>query len=118
MIRQLWWLAWVGALIGGTLLFGRRWVAAADPFQAIQLCTTSEETIDLLLTDLVMPQFDGFQLARRISSLRPGIKILYMSGYSERTGNIPMDDLDAGKLIQKPFTLDELLNKIAGALAA
>jgi len=41
-----------------------------------------------------------------------------MSGYSERTGNIPMDDLDAGKLIQKPFTLDELLNKIAGALAA
>jgi PAS domain S-box-containing protein len=97
---------------------GYKVLAAADPFQAIQLCTTSEETIDLLLTDLVMPQFDGFQLARRISSLRPGIKILYMSGYSERTGNIPMDDLDAGKLIQKPFTLDELLNKIAGALAA
>lgn len=97
---------------------GYRVLAAADPLQAIQLCTETEDSIDLLLTDLVMPQFDGFQLARHICSLRPGIKVLYMSGYSERTGNIPMDGLATEMLIQKPFTLEELLGKIAGALAS
>ncbi|MBL8296107.1 MAG: PAS domain S-box protein [Bryobacterales bacterium] len=91
---------------------------AADPFQAIQLCMQTEGPIDLLLTDLVMPQFDGFQLAQRISALRPGIKILYMSGYSERTGNLAMNGLAPDSLIQKPFTLEDLLDKIAKALKA
>ena len=93
-------------------------LSAADPFQAIQLCLQTDGAIDLLLTDLVMPQFDGFQLAQRISALRPGIKILYMSGYSERTGNLAMDGLNPDSLIQKPFTLEDLLDKIAKALTA
>jgi len=72
--------------------------------------------IDLLLTDVVMPGMNGRELARRTALIRPDVKILFMSGYTEnvidRNGTI-----DPGvELLQKPFSMSEMLSKVREVL--
>ena len=71
--------------------------------------------IHLLLTDVVMPGISGLELARQTRLARPGIKVLYMSGYVPRTadGN---GLKESTSLLQKPFTLEELLQRIRSVL--
>ncbi len=73
--------------------------------------------IDFLITDLIMPETSGRDLAQTVSALRPGIKVLYMSGYSDNTvlhhGMVTSDM----EFIAKPFTQDKLLEKIRQVLA-
>jgi nitrogen-specific signal transduction histidine kinase len=75
---------------------------AADGVEAMEVARNYRGEINLLLTDVIMPQMGGPQLAGRLRELRPGIKVLYMSGYSE----LRMEgDLGPGeKMIQKPFS--------------
>ena len=74
--------------------------------------------IHLLLTDVIMPGMNGRELAQRISEIRPNVKILYMSGYTENViGHNGM--LDAGvRLLQKPFNLRDLKSKVREVLDA
>ena len=58
-------------------------LAAGDAAEATQLAQRHGHRIHLLLTDVVMPEVNGRQLAQRLASLRPGIKVLYMSGYTD-----------------------------------
>jgi two-component system, cell cycle sensor histidine kinase and response regulator CckA len=95
---------------------GYRVIEAADGAVAIQIAVAHQGVIDLLLTDVIMPGMNGRELAQRISEIRPKVKILYMSGYTEnvigRNGT-----LDAGiRLLQKPFTLRELNSQVREAL--
>ena len=95
---------------------GYRVVEAADGAAAIQIAVAHEGTIHLLLTDVIMPGMNGRELAQRISEIRPNVKVLYMSGYTEnvigRNGT-----LDAGvRLLQKPFTLRDLKSKVREVL--
>ncbi|MGD0566789.1 MAG: ATP-binding protein [Candidatus Sulfotelmatobacter sp.] len=87
---------------------GYRVIEAADGAVAMQIAVAHEGVIHLLLTDVIMPGMNGRELAQRIGEIRPNVKILYMSGYTEnvigRNGT-----LDAGiRLLQKPFTLRDL----------
>jgi CheY-like chemotaxis protein len=77
-----------------------------------------EAVIHLLLTDVIMPGMNGRELAQRISEIRPNVKILYMSGYTENViGHNGM--LDAGiRLLQKPFNLRDLKSKVREVLDA
>jgi CheY-like chemotaxis protein len=71
--------------------------------------------IHLLFTDVVMPGLNGLELARQIRSARPGIKVLYMSGYVPRTAD--SNGLkESTSLLQKPFTLEELLQRVRSVL--
>jgi len=81
---------------------------AADGAAAVQICVANQGTIHLLLTDVVMPGMNGRELAQRVSEIRPNMKVLYMSGYTENAIG-QNGTLDAGiKLLQKPFTLHAL----------
>jgi signal transduction histidine kinase len=90
--------------------------AAATPEEAVRLAAKSETPIDLLLTDVVMPGMNGKALAGHIVARRPGIKVLYMSGYTAdaiaRRGVLD----DGAHFIQKPFSSRELARKVREVL--
>ena len=74
--------------------------------------------IDLLLTDVVLPGMNGRELSRKAQSLRPGLKVLFMTGYS-RNAIVHQGRLDTDvELIQKPITQDQLSARIRTLLDA
>src|ERR1700678_4453380 len=97
---------------------GYRVIEAADGAVAMQIAVAHEGVIHLLLTDVIMPGMNGKELAQRVSEIRPNVKILYMSGYTENViGRNGM--LDAGvRLLQKPFNLRDLKDKVREVLDA
>jgi two-component system, cell cycle sensor histidine kinase and response regulator CckA len=97
---------------------GYKVIEAADGAVAMQIAVAHEKVIHLLLTDVIMPGMNGRELAQRISEIRPNVKILYMSGYTENViGHNGM--LDAGvRLLQKPFNLRDLRSKVREVLDA
>jgi two-component system, cell cycle sensor histidine kinase and response regulator CckA len=90
--------------------------SAKSPGEALLLCTGIPEPIDLLVTDVVMPGMNGMELREQIERLKPGIKVMYMSGYTETAG--PLKDIvEAGvDFLQKPFTPEGLARKIREVL--
>jgi len=72
--------------------------------------------VDLLLTDVVMPGMSGPELAQRLRQRHPELRVLFMSGYSERGGNGRVGDL-SGELLEKPFTRRQLDGRIRDTLA-
>jgi DNA-binding response OmpR family regulator len=97
---------------------GYRVIEAADGAVAMQIAVAHEGVIHLLLTDVIMPGMNGRELAQRICEIRPNVKVLYMSGYTENV--IGQDGmLDAGvRLLQKPFNLRDLKSKVREVLDA
>jgi CheY-like chemotaxis protein len=91
-------------------------LSAATPGEAIRLAQEHSGQIHLLLTDVVMPEMNGRDLARNLLSLYPDLKRLFMSGY---TANVIAHHgvLDAGvHFLQKPFSIGELATKLREAL--
>jgi len=97
---------------------GYKVIEAADGAVAMQIAVAHEKIIHLLLTDVIMPGMNGRELAQRISEIRPNVKVLYMSGYTENViGHNGM--LDAGiRLLQKPFNLRDLKSIVREVLDA
>jgi CheY-like chemotaxis protein len=91
-------------------------LAAEGPLEALALAAKPEAQIDLLLTDVIMPTMNGKELAERVQTLRPGIRVLFTSGYTaDAIANQGM--LDPGiDFLEKPFTLDTLAARIREAL--
>jgi hypothetical protein len=81
---------------------------AATPKLAIELAREAD-SIDLLVTDIVMPEMDAFELAERIATEIPGVRILYTSGYTDAAAE--------GPFIQKPFTPQQLVEKVSAVLS-
>lgn len=91
-------------------------MSAARPDEAIRLAQESHKHIDLLITDVVMPEMNGRDLASNLHTLYPGLKCLFMSGY---TADVISNNgvLDEGMhFIQKPFSMRELEVKIREVL--
>ncbi|HTD51424.1 MAG TPA: PAS domain S-box protein, partial [Thermoanaerobaculia bacterium] len=85
---------------------------------ALSSLSESRDPVHLLLTDVVMPKLGGPELAARVAALRPDVRIVYMSGYTDRNfGGEGPGKLDA-PLIQKPFTAEALVKRIREALAS
>ncbi|MBV5326801.1 MAG: response regulator, partial [Chlorobium sp.] len=82
------------------------------PTEALRQAEKHAENIDLLITDVIMPEMNGKALSHRLLELVPGIKVMYMSGY---TANVIAHHgiLDEGiNFLQKPFSRRELAAKI------
>jgi PAS domain S-box-containing protein len=87
-------------------------LAAKDPMEAIALSQGFNGVIPLLLTDMVMPKMHGRALAQRVLELRPEMKVIYMSGYTDQSV-VHNNFLEEGQaFIQKPISLDSVLTKI------
>jgi signal transduction histidine kinase len=85
---------------------------AADPARALDLAASRPAAIDLLLTDVAMPGMNGRELAERLRASRPGVRVLYMSGYAE--DEVLGKDVVRGavELIPKPFTVQKLAGRV------
>ncbi len=93
-------------------------VEARSAADAIQLMERHNGPIDLVLTDVVMPGMKGRELVERLANLRPGMKVLYMSAYTE-DAIINYGILSPGTaFIEKPFSPDELASKVREVLDA
>lgn len=77
-----------------------------------------EEPFELLLTDIVMPEMDGIELARRATELDPDIKVMFITGFAavalKPDSNAPRD----AKVLSKPFHLRDLVNEVERMLQA
>jgi len=87
-------------------------IATADADEAVRICGTFPGAIDLLITDVMMPRTSGIVLARELRALRPTLKVLFMSGYSEEVLEPARITEEIGHFLQKPFTVDQLARKI------
>ncbi len=91
---------------------------AETPAEALKMTEQHPGDIHVLLTDVVMPEMDGRQLAQRISAVKPGIQVLFMSGYTSDV-IAQRGVLDEGvQFLSKPFSRDDLARKIREVLAS
>jgi PAS domain S-box-containing protein len=92
-------------------------VEASRPSEARSISEVGDP-IDLLLTDLVMPEMTGVKLADELTLARPGLRVLYMTGYAGAALNAAQSDLldPEERVIQKPFTSDALLDRVRAAM--
>jgi two-component system cell cycle sensor histidine kinase/response regulator CckA len=97
---------------------GYRVLTAGDGNEALTVARAHAGTIDLLLTDIVMPNLLGTDLARELRAARPTLRVLFMSGHAQPVigGASPLPPGET--LLQKPFMEAELLEKLAEVLAA
>ncbi len=91
---------------------GYKVLVASDGQKALVTCRKHDGPINLLLTDVIMPNMNGHELAQQIKTMFPKIKILYMTGYTDTVLNkhgIPDDVIE---ILRKPFTIGQMINKV------
>src|SRR5271156_5767621 len=71
-----------------------------------------EEPFELLLTDIVMPEMDGIELARRATELDPDIKVMFITGFAAVALNPDNNAPPQAKILSKPFHLKDLVNEV------
>lgn len=91
-------------------------ITAAHPEEALMLCRQHNGDIHLLLTDVIMPEMNGKELSKWIEIVKPGIRTIFMSGYTADVIAHLGVLTDESMFIQKPFSPDKLLRKIRNAL--
>ena len=93
-------------------------LTAANGQAALALTASQSQPIDLLLTDVVMPEVDGYALATTLLERQPTLRVLFMSGYAGRT--LPHEAFQAGRMsyLQKPFATAALVQKVREVLDA
>jgi CheY-like chemotaxis protein len=86
-------------------------VEARHGADALRIFEEGGRQIDLVLTDLVMPEMGGRELVERLRARHPGVKVLYMSGYSERAVTVDGVMPPRTGFVEKPFTVEQLVRR-------
>ncbi|MDR3764956.1 MAG: response regulator [Acidobacteriota bacterium] len=95
---------------------GYRVLAFGHPDEGIAACGETGQHIDLLLTDVVLPGMNGLEMASRIKTIQPDVRVVFMSGYTEHI--LDQDGALDGPVeyLQKPFSLDTLRQRMKSLL--
>ena len=96
---------------------GYRVIEAKSGEAALALLRDSEEKIDLLITDVVMPQMDGPGLVREVREIQPEMRVIFISGYTEDAFRQRLDSEGGIDFLPKPFSLKQLAAKVREVLA-
>jgi PAS domain S-box-containing protein len=91
---------------------GYQVLVAANGVEALQVAEKYKGSISVLITDVIMPQMSGPELAKNLKKVRPNTHVLYMSGYADEKLATISHSVGELMLIQKPFYLDDLVRKI------
>ena len=91
---------------------GYRTLEAAHGGEALELVESGPDTVDLVVTDVVMPGMDGRELGRRLAQSRPTLPILYMSAYDVNDIFRRGSPRSSAPFLQKPFPRDGLINSV------
>ncbi len=95
---------------------GHEVTAYEDGLQAYE--QVKQETFELLLTDIVMPEMDGIELARRAAELDPALRIMFITGFAAVALNPDNHAPKDAKILSKPFHLRELVQEVERMMAA
>src|SRR3954452_21553446 len=96
---------------------GYKVIEARSGEDALDLIRDTEETIDLLVTDVVMPRMDGPTLVRHVREIHPEMKVIFISGYAEDAFRKRLDSDAEIHFLPKPFTLKQLAGKVKEAIS-
>jgi PAS domain S-box-containing protein len=108
-------LSLVSSILNG---LGYRVLEASTGEEAITVAESETDSIDLLVSDIVMPGMSGYDLSRQLTRVRPTLKVLLISGYTDRTVS-GADAIDPNTpFLQKPFTSVSLATKVREVLAS
>jgi len=89
---------------------GYKVLEASDGGKALELCKAYSGPIDIVVTDVVMPKMNGYEFVEQLAPLKPAIKVVYMSGYSQHDKKVKEN------ILKKPFSLDDLAQTVYDAL--
>ena len=89
---------------------------ASNGDNALEVLENTDKTIDLVISDVVMPGLDGPSLVRILRAERPGLKVIFISGYAEDTYRDELDEENGVHFLPKPFSLKELATKVKEVL--
>lgn len=89
-------------------------LTAADAYEAIRIL--AERHVDLIFTDIVMAGMDGVQLAKQAKLIRPGVKVLFATGYAQKATE--RGAMRVGRVLFKPLREAEVIREVEAALAA
>ena len=96
--------------------YGYTVLEASYPEQALELSQCHKGPIHLLVTDVVMPMMSGLELAGETRAMRPSLRVLYMSGYTDNVRDLPHVVNAMSSFLQKPFSPDILVHKVREVL--
>ncbi len=89
---------------------GHRVTPCDDGLRALTELERDEKTYDLLLADIVMPGMDGIELAQRATTLRPSLKVMFITGFAAMA--VGAQSAPHAKILSKPFHLSELVRQV------
>ena len=92
--------------------YGYHVLIASTPSEAVQVAANYQGDIHLLLTDVMMPGMNGVELSKQLSLVRKNMHTLFMSAFPDELLAQAGVDVAANNLIQKPFTMEELIRKV------
>ena len=95
---------------------GYRVLEAATPREALRLAAQAGEGFSLVLSDVVLPDLTGAELGRALRSIRPGVSILFMSGYAIEDVAARLKGVESAGIVSKPFTPRSLVTAVKQAL--
>ena len=95
---------------------GHHVIACDDGERALRALRFADGAFDMLLTDIMMPGLDGIELAKQAEELSPGIRIMFITGFSAVAKNDPA--LSESKVLSKPVHLRQLVDEIERLIAA